>query len=524
MNRAQILIVEDEGLVAEDIKSHLEENDWEVAAIVPSGEAALELLQGVHVDLVMMDVVLQGTLDGIQTAEIISEKHQVPVIFLTAYTDPDKIERASKTSPYGYLVKPFDERELKTTISIALSKSINDKTTKEDSRWSQSVLRSIEDGVITTDITSRIHDINPKACDLLQIKSENSLTQPIADILIFDDSSTQHDFINALDRIINASQHTEYRFDGKLKGIDNRIIDAKLSNIIFEDSTIHGIVLTFHDVTIEHRAREQLNKYNQELEQRVKERTSEIKTALEKAQTAIAAKNRFLANISHELRTPLSPIFTLSQMMMLEKTPVDKHREMAEKIYLSSLSLLDMIDNLIMLSEIDKDDIISDEDSFNPTTILSDSAKKYLPRAKEKNIEIKIDLPEQNTGCHLGNYSLLMMVMDHLTDNAIKFTQQGTIILSLSILKADNDSTTLRFSVKDNGAGISENIASELFERFTKGEDSMTTASTGMGIGLSLSKLIIEHMGGRIKASNRKNGGAKFWFDLNLKRSDQKSC
>lgn len=520
MSCAQILIVEDEGLVAEDIKSHVEENNWNVAAIVPSGEAALEILQGIHADLIMMDIVLKGTLDGIQTAEIIRDQYQIPVVFLTAYTDPDKIERASKTSPYGYLVKPFDERELKTTVSIALSKANVDQTIKANKHWANAVLNSIEDGVITTDITAHIHDINPKACDLLQIKSENSLQQLLTEILVFENPSTQQNFINTLDNIINSHQHTEQRIEGKLKSIENRIIDAKLSNITFEDGSTNGIVLTFHDVTMEHRARENLNKHNLELEQRVKERTSEIKTALDKAQTAIIAKDRFLANISHELRTPLNPISTLSQMMMLEKIPANKHRDLAESIYLSSLTLVDMIDNLIMLSEIDQDNFVIEENPFNPATLINDCIRKFISQATEKNIGIETDLPDNITESYLGNYSLLLKVLEHLTDNAMKFTDHGAIIMSLTTLKDDKDSTTFRFSVKDTGSGISDNIANELFERFTKDDNSWATASDGMGIGLSLSKLIIEQMGGRIKARNRKNGGAEVWFDLNLKYSN----
>jgi CheY-like chemotaxis protein len=122
MGKGRIMVVEDIRLIAEDTRASLKNLGYEVTAVVSSGEEAVKKAQEDLPDLILMDIVLSGKMDGIEAAEQIRTKHDIPIIFLTAYSDEQKIERAKAAEPFGYLVKPYKDRELNATIEIALEK------------------------------------------------------------------------------------------------------------------------------------------------------------------------------------------------------------------------------------------------------------------------------------------------------------------------------------------------------------------------------------------------------------------
>jgi CheY-like chemotaxis protein len=122
MNKIKILIVEDELLIAKNLANKLKKLEYDIVKIVSSGQAAIEFVNSTIPDLILMDIAIKGNIDGIETASKIREKHNIPVIYLTAYADDTTLERASKTGGYGYILKPFKERGLHATIKMALSK------------------------------------------------------------------------------------------------------------------------------------------------------------------------------------------------------------------------------------------------------------------------------------------------------------------------------------------------------------------------------------------------------------------
>ncbi|MBU4259376.1 MAG: response regulator, partial [Desulfobacteraceae bacterium] len=122
MSDTRILVVEDEGIIAKDIKNILSFLGYSVIGIASSGEEAIEKAMEMHPDLVLMDIVLEGDMDGVKAAEHIRDRFDIPVVYLTAYSDDTTLQRAKITEPYGYILKPFQERELYTTIEMALYK------------------------------------------------------------------------------------------------------------------------------------------------------------------------------------------------------------------------------------------------------------------------------------------------------------------------------------------------------------------------------------------------------------------
>ena len=155
-NKPKIIIVEDEWIIANDIKVNLEKFGYHVPSIISSGEEAIEKAKSDNPDMFIMDIVLQGNLDGTEAAKLISSRFDIPIVFLTAYTDNKILEKVKETAAYGYLVKPFNEKELVTTIDLALSKHIREK---KERKYLEQLERVATDSSIKLKLFSDIADI-----------------------------------------------------------------------------------------------------------------------------------------------------------------------------------------------------------------------------------------------------------------------------------------------------------------------------------------------------------------------------
>jgi len=151
MPRARVMVVEDENIVAMDIKQRLEMLGYEVIATVATGEKAVELAEETRPDVVLMDIVLKGEMDGIEAAEEIRRRFGIPIIYVTAYSDMETLERAKITEPFGYIIKPFEDRELHSVIEISLYKDEMEKRLRESEERYRAIIRSLSDVLFTLD-------------------------------------------------------------------------------------------------------------------------------------------------------------------------------------------------------------------------------------------------------------------------------------------------------------------------------------------------------------------------------------
>jgi len=154
---ATVLIVEDERIIAKGIEKQLKGLGYEVAGSAGTGADAIRLAADLRPDLILMDVNLGGEPDGVGAAEVIRGARDVPVIFLTAHSDGETLERAKRVGPFGYVLKPFEDTELKVAIELALYKHQTDRRVRENEAWLAATLASIGDGVIATDAAGRVH-------------------------------------------------------------------------------------------------------------------------------------------------------------------------------------------------------------------------------------------------------------------------------------------------------------------------------------------------------------------------------
>lgn len=183
MNPAKILIVEDEVIVAQDLLNKLEDMGYRGGGIASSGEQAIGMVTETLPDLVFMDIVLPGDMDGVEAAAQIHASFDIPVIYVTAYADDALLERAKITEPYGYIVKPFKERELRASIEIALHRHRVAQKLKETKRWLTDTLRSIGDGVIAVDTRGCVTFMNPAAEALTGWRQEDALGREVGEVL-----------------------------------------------------------------------------------------------------------------------------------------------------------------------------------------------------------------------------------------------------------------------------------------------------------------------------------------------------
>jgi len=175
MSNTRILVVEDESIVAKDIQNTLVKLGYEVPATASSAASAYEKLEMIKPDLVFLDIKLKGEEDGIHIAEHIKEKYNIPVIFLTSYVDQATLDRAKVTEPYGYIVKPFNESDLKTTVEMALFKFGRDREVRDREQRLVNALAKVDESIIIIDVDGRISYLNEKAENLLGYGSNSAV-------------------------------------------------------------------------------------------------------------------------------------------------------------------------------------------------------------------------------------------------------------------------------------------------------------------------------------------------------------
>jgi PAS domain S-box-containing protein len=203
VERANILIVDDERIIGKDIELRLKKLGYRVAGMVSTGKKALEMIEAsTSPDLILMDVKLKGKIDGIETAEIIRNRFDIPMIYMTAYSDHATLERVKVTEPFGYILKPFNEKKLHSTIEMALYKHKTERKLRENEEWLSTTLRSIRDGVITTDIIGNITFINHVAEELTGMKQQSVLGKQFTETCFFIEEGLQRFPENLLKQVL----------------------------------------------------------------------------------------------------------------------------------------------------------------------------------------------------------------------------------------------------------------------------------------------------------------------------------
>ena len=258
MNNERILIVEDEKIIAIDLQRRLERFGYSVVGMAGEGETAVSLALELLPDIILMDIMLAGKMDGIEAAKAIKAAKDIPFIFLTAYTDEKTLERAKEVEPYGYILKPFKERELYTTIDIALYKhDIERKLTRQERLFS-AILHSINDGIIATDMDLKVQFMNPVAEDITGFKEAAARAKNLSQFMALSDTKNQKDL---LANITQVGDRPVFFNDVSIKNAlgQSLVVDGSITRIHERANATDGFVITLRDITELKRLSDTLN-------------------------------------------------------------------------------------------------------------------------------------------------------------------------------------------------------------------------------------------------------------------------
>ena len=262
MEKTRILIVEDEGLIARDIEDMVRNAGYEVCAVVGTGEDAVKKAETTHPDLILMDIILRGAMDGVEAAEKIREQFNIPVIYLTAHTDENTLERAKLTEPLGYTLKPVEQKELMTVMEMALYKHQMEIKLRERQSWLSTILQSIGEGVIATERFGNITFMNSVAEKLTGWTQRDSIGKPLTSVLhLVDEDTGKLVRVSIPELFVNNSSNP---LNGNIQIVnftEKTPVELTYTAIRDDQENIGGLVLVLHDLTERKRYEEKL-RYN----------------------------------------------------------------------------------------------------------------------------------------------------------------------------------------------------------------------------------------------------------------------
>ncbi len=521
MARTQVMVVEDEGVVALSLQQKLRGLGYEVPAIVATGEQALQRAAELRPDLILMDIMLAGALDGIEAAHQIRARLDVPIIYLTAYSDDHTIERAKLTEPLGYLLKPFEDQELRITIEIALYKHRMERKLKENEQWLATTLKSIGDAIIATDERGAVKFLNPVAETLVGWSQQESLGKAVAQVFRIFDVDTGAPLENPIDRVLRQGRTVGLDNHTLLVGRDGteRSIDDSAAPIKDERGHILGTVLVFRDITEKRQLEMELRRHRDHLQQLVDARTRELQQAKEAAEAANRAKSEFLATMSHEIRTPLNGALGMAELL-LETTLDEKQQRYLKTLLQSGHSLRGIIDDILDFSKIEVGKLELRRLEFDLCRPVEETAALLAEQARAKGLTLRTEIARESAIRVWGDPERLRQILTNLVGNAIKFTEQGEIVIRLRLLEPVGREIAFRIEVADTGIGIEPAMQDTIFDTFAQADGSVTRRYGGTGLGLAICKRLVRLMEGEIGVESEVGQGSRFWFTARLTRSN----
>ncbi|TGM52979.1 histidine kinase dimerization/phosphoacceptor domain -containing protein [Leptospira adleri] len=456
LQKPKILVVEDEIIVAVNLGQKLKKLGYELVGITSSGEEAIQKAEENHPDLVLMDINIEGNLDGIETAEVLRNRFHTPVIYLTAYADENTLDRAKKTQPLGYIVKPFESDQLRSSIEVALYKNEIEQRSKQTEEKLKGALDQLGAGIVTTDENGFLLFMNPAAEKLTGCKYDEHLGKPIQEVLHFKNGNGGF-AENLVEEVILSRLPKE---NGNLILISK---NGTLQEVLLQSSPILGteekLTGTFNIL-------------------RTKEQNS---TAGE--------KDTYLKEIHHRIKnnlTIISSIFSLRSGQTNGESN-DVLRESQNR--LRAVALL----HEILYESKDLSSI-----SFELYVKKLTDALFEIYQVNRERIRLELNIQESKVKAEIGMN--LALIINELITNSLKHGLADSKTGSIRIhFTRENDMLTLE--VADNGNGLPE--------------ESLRNRNPS-SLGLSLVDSLAKQIGGKVDLLNQDGACVKLRFPASL--------
>lgn len=468
MEKTQILIVEDEVIVAKDLQNTLQNMGYSVVATVSTGPEAIEAVGNKKPDLVLMDIVLEnkteGKMDGIEAAEQIRSRFKVPVVYLTAHIDYKTMERAKITDPFGYIVKPFEDGQLKAVIEMAVYKIQMSDKLRESEGWLSTTLKSIGDGIIATDEKGLIKFVNFVARELTGCGQEELAGKPLKYIFTAINEHTQEEIESPVDKVIQGNVIVELSNHTILLCKDGRRIPINHSAAPIRDDNdiIIGVVLVLRDIT-------DRKKVEDELEE------------------SLGQKEVLLRELHHRVKNNMQVI---SSLLRLQSVPLDD-----KKIVEVFRECQNRIQAMALIHE--KFYRSKDLSNIDFETYVRDLVKTLTQSYGVSQDKITVNIDMKNVSLGINPAISCGLIINELVANSLKyaFPQKAKGNISVSILPVGGD--LVEMIVSDDGIGF----PAELDFRKT----------TTLGLQL-VNTFVEEQLAGKIELD--RTAGTKFKIDF----------
>ena len=417
------------------------------------------------------------------------------------YTKHQTRYRTSKGS-YRWLDVYAQIEKDENGIVIGLTGRLDDVTEQRNATallrdnfsFVDALFESIPLPVYLKDDLGKYERLNKAFCRLFSIRAVDYVGKTIHDLLDAKDAEIQEN----LDRKLLKEGGTQL-YEASLQLQNSTAFDALYSKAALykSDGSVRGIVGTIVDIS----------------DQKTAERT--LLVAKQAAESASRSKSDFLANMSHEIRTPMNSIIGMTQLVL--DSPLETHqREYLSIVNTSSNALLDIINDILDFSKIEASKMLIETISFDLRRLILDALRSLALKAKEKNLELVLDLDPKIPERLLGDPGRIRQVLLNLIGNALKFTLRGEIIVRAQVVALDSKILKIIIEVSDTGVGIPVQMEDKIFEAFTQEDGSTTRRFGGTGLGLSITKNLVGLMGGNISLVSEVNKGSVFSITMDL--------
>lgn len=495
----RLLIVEDELLIAEDLKRRLERRGYEILGVHTRAEDAIDSLKDAGADLILMDIRLDGQMDGIEAAGIIREEFQLPVVFLTSHADGDTLVRAGRSHPFGYLVKPFQEDELHATISMALFRHEAETRLRKMDSWLASTLESIGEAVIATDREGRVLYLNPVAENITGSRLEDIVGVPVSEMLVLQSQSGTGGVENPVQQVL--ATETVVSLEGGLILFGRRDTHTAVRGTAAptRDRTgrVTGTVVVLHDCTSEESERKERERLNAKLVETQK----------------LESLGVLAGGVAHDFNNLLTSMLGNVDLVRSELPPDSDHVEMLLEVDQAARRAAELCKQMLaysghgrfILDRVDLSEFIRQKESL-------------LTVSMGKSVVLKFDLADELPAIE-ADVSQLDQVLLNLVTNAAESIgdQPGEITVKTGVVRADREyfaaitgspnlapGSYVNLVISDTGEGMDDDLLPNIFDPF------YSTKFTGRGLGLSAVQGIVRGHGGAISVSSAPGEGAIF--------------